>query len=267
MDATVASPESGATQPVMEMIGVSTGSLRDPLADALRNVDWTVRAGQFWVVVGMHNSGKSDLLALAAGLIRPRSGEYRLLGRDMTEDEAVPMDLRLRVGLVFEGGRMLHHLTVAENVALPLRYHEKHDEGAIRERVEGVLRLANLSEFADGPAASQVQAVQKRCGLARALVPQPEVLLVDNPLAGLDPRESAWWIGTLRRLAAGHPILEGRPLTLVVASDDFQPWRRLGARFALLNEKRLTVLGGDEQLSGHTDMLVKELLAEKSDDA
>jgi ABC-type transporter Mla maintaining outer membrane lipid asymmetry ATPase subunit MlaF len=256
---------SAPGEPVIEMRDISLGTQRDPQADGVSGVSWTVRAGEFWVVAGMHNSGKSDFLTAAAGLMRAKSGQFRLLGHDVSGTDAMPMDIRLRVGLVFDGGRIIHDLTLIENITLPLRYHEHLDEDAIAARVEEALRLTGLSEWADSPPAALGRNIQKRGGLARALVLHPEILLVDNPVDGLDPRETTWWLGMLRQVAAGHPFLGGRPLTLVVASTDLRPWKRLGARFALLNDGRFTVVGDDSQISGNTDILVKELLAEKSD--
>jgi len=84
---------------------------------------------------------------------------------------------------------------------------------------------------------------QKRTALARALILKPEVLLVDDPLAGLDLRHTNWWLKLLDHLSGGHPLLQGRGLTLVVSTSDLRPWKGRARQFAVLKERRFVVLG------------------------
>jgi ABC-type transporter Mla maintaining outer membrane lipid asymmetry ATPase subunit MlaF len=101
---------------------------------------------------------------------------------------------------------------------------------------------------------------QKRVGLARALVLKPELLLVDDPLAGLDPRHTNWWLAFLDALSRGHPLLEGRPVTLVVTTADLRPWKGHARQFAVLNSQKFSVLGEWSQLESGADPFVQELL-------
>jgi phospholipid/cholesterol/gamma-HCH transport system ATP-binding protein len=254
-----------ASQPgsaVIEMCGVTVGALKDPSKAVLEEVNWTVRTGDYWVVGGMHASGKSDLLAMTAGLTPPRSGSYRLFGLDMPIFEGELLKERLRLGLVFDGGHLLHNLTVRQNVALPLHYHRHLEWQESERRVEAVLRLTELAGRADLTPGQLGRSWQKRAGLARALMLEPEVLLLDNPLGGLDLRQAEWWMNLLRQLAAGHEILGGRQVTLVVSAEDLRPWRREASHFAVLRNQRLIEVGGAPQLESPTESLVKELLAE-----
>src|SRR5438552_1209553 len=108
--------------PALEMCEVNVTSMRDPAQVVLEGVNWSVAAGDFWVVAGLLRSGKSDLLAVASGLTRPARGICRLFGEDLVAGFAQEqLALRLRLGFVFDGGHLLHHLTLAENIALPLR--------------------------------------------------------------------------------------------------------------------------------------------------
>src|SRR5262245_14155306 len=101
----------------LEMEDVTVPSLRNPAEAVLEGVNWRVAAGEFWAVAGLLRSGKSDLMALAAGILRPARGAYRLFGKELIAGfEQELLTLRLRVGLVFDGGQLLHHLTLAENV-------------------------------------------------------------------------------------------------------------------------------------------------------
>jgi len=111
--------------PQIEMIDLAAAHEQAPGVPAIEGVNWRVGAGEFWVVGGLHSSGKSVLLTAAAGINRPLRGKLQLFGGDPTTlDEEEAFRRLLRVGLVFEGdGRLFTHMTVAENIALPLLYH------------------------------------------------------------------------------------------------------------------------------------------------
>jgi ABC-type transporter Mla maintaining outer membrane lipid asymmetry ATPase subunit MlaF len=246
-------------EPVIEMHGVTISSQVSPDQAVVEDVNWTVRRGEYWVIAGMHGVGKSDFMATTGGLFPPLAGDYRLFGHEMPIFEDDLLAERLRLGMVFENGQLLQHLTIEENIALPLRYHRpKSDAPAIA----ALLELTGLTPLAGQWPANVSRSWQKRAGLARALTLQPEVLLVDDPLSGLDPRHSRWWGDFLRELSTGHQCQNSRPLTLIVTTEDLRPWRSFGAHFALLQDKRFTPLGRQTDIAGHTESLVKELLAE-----
>src|SRR5580658_2641619 len=131
--------------PVMEMTAVTVSSREDLHVSVLEDVDWKVAPGEYWVIGGMHNSGKSDLLSLAAGLNPPQKGAYRLFGALMPGDLGGPE--RSRVGLVFDGGKPFHRLTIEENIELPLRYHQVAGESFTAERTREILELTGLSPW------------------------------------------------------------------------------------------------------------------------
>jgi ABC-type transporter Mla maintaining outer membrane lipid asymmetry ATPase subunit MlaF len=248
--------------PALEMRDVTVTSLRDASLAVLEAVNWTVAVGDFWAVAGLLRSGKSDLMALAAGITRPARGSCRLFGRELVAGfEHERLALRLRIGLVFDGGRLLHHLTLAENMALPLRYHFDEGGAAIDQRLRALVEFTGLEPWADSHPADVNRNWQQRIGLARALALKPEVLLLDNPLTGLDPRDAAWWLETVDALAAGHPLVDGKPLTLVVTGDGLRPWRHRAKQFAVLKDRQFLALGSRAELAGHAEPLLQELLA------
>ncbi len=253
----------GAVEQI-EMRGVAVAATGSPQVSILENIDWLVRTGDYWVIGGLQTSGKSLLLAAAGGITNAIRGEVHLFGRnvvDLSQEEHLAA--LLRIGMVFEGDRGLFtRLTVAENVALPLRYHKNWSEAEAAESVEAFLAEVGLSDSADLLAGRVSRAARHRILLARALVTKPDVLLLDNPLSRLDPRETTWWLGFLKRLSAGHPLIDGRPLTLAVTTDDLRPWREHGRQFAFLDQKRFNPLGGREQLEQSRETLLRELLAE-----
>jgi ABC-type transporter Mla maintaining outer membrane lipid asymmetry ATPase subunit MlaF len=116
---------------------------------------------------------------------------------------------------------------------------------------------------ADNTPANIGRGMQKRAGLARALAVRPDVLLLDNPLSGVDAWHAHWWVGFLERLARGHEVMDGKPMTVVVTADNLRPWRGGKQSFACLSNQRLTVVGdwGAVERSGET--VVKNLLRER----
>jgi putative ABC transport system ATP-binding protein len=245
------------------MEGVSAGSMQDPDAVVAEGIDWTVAAGDYWVVAGLQGSGKSDFLMMAGSLMAPRRGRYRLFGQDMPIFEEGRLKERLRLGLVFDGGQLFNQLTVAENIALPLRYHQNLTAGVAEAAVRELVEATELTPWVERMAGTLGRSWQKRVGLARALALKPEVLLVDNPLGGLDLRHANWWLAFLDQLSKGHSLMEGRPVTLMVTTADMRPWKGRARQFAILRNQRLTVLGDWAQLKAASEELLHELLTER----
>lgn len=249
--------------PLIELVDASIASAQDPDMALVEGVNWRLVPGEYWAVGGLDWAGKSDWLTTVAGLQQPMAGAHHLFGHEtssLTELDLVAV--RLRVGLVFEnGGRLFTHMTVAQNVALPLRYHRNCPPEETREAVEAALAFAGLTESADQMTSQLNRSWRQRVALARALILQPEALLLDNPLAGLDPRQMRWWLDTLDALNAGHPLLAGRPLALVATADDLRPWQARARQFALLQRRRWVALGGRSDLSASSDTVVLDFLS------
>lgn len=250
-----------AKSPVIEMRGVHVATLRDPSFIVLEDVNWSVGPGQFWVVAGPPHSGKTDLLIHAAGLISPVKGTCRILGHEAGEFDETRIALRRRIGLVFADGRLFSQLTLAENIALPLRYHH---EGAAEEdlarTVAALLDLLELTPYANLTPGNAAMVWRQRAALGRALALKPDLLLLDNPNGGLIERHRRWLVGFLDRLWRGHDFF-GHPMTIVVTTDDLGTWQHLQRQFAAVHEGTFTVLGpwGCEEFGRHKGVM--ELLA------
>ncbi|MDW8308915.1 MAG: ATP-binding cassette domain-containing protein [Verrucomicrobiales bacterium] len=244
---------------LLEMRQVSFGAMRDQTQPVATEVNWTVCAGEVWVVAGPQRSGKTDLLLFAAGLMPPLRGTYRCFNVEMPVTGDAPLEAFPPVALVFDGGQLFNHLSVADNLALPLRYHERLPADAARRRVEPLLEATGLTPWAERLPQTLGRNWQKRAGLARALALRPQLLLLDNPLGGLDARHRAWWLTFLGALARGQTALELPPVTLIATDDSFEPWMGAATRFALLHEGRFTVIGDRAALHACTDPLVGEL--------
>jgi len=221
-----------------------------------------VFAGDFWVLAGLQGEGKSDFLMMTAGLMPPLEGQYLFLGETMPMFDEARLAQRLRLGLVFETGQLLNHLTVSENLALPIRYHRNLSQAEAATEVQTMLERMELSSWAESTPGALGRNWHKRVGLARALMLKPEILLMDNPLAGLDLRHVNWWRDLLGRLARGSNFVREEPLTVVVTTADLQPWIGLARQFAVLREKRMIVVGDRGGLRNAGRELIGELLAE-----
>jgi len=246
---------------VIHLKGVSIADLKEPARVVLEKVDWTAYAGDFWAIGGLHASGKSNLLAMLGCIMPPAAGEYTLFDEKFSSRARLEYSpARRRLGIVFDGGRLVHDLTVAENIALPLRYHRNQRLEDTAEEVEALLEAVGLTPFAGSHPASMGRNWQQRAGLARALALKPEILLLDNCLTGLDPRDAGWWLAFLSSLASGHPLLDNRPMTLIATADDLRPWRERASQFAILKNRQFVVVGSQSDLSRYSDPMLHELL-------
>jgi ABC-type transporter Mla maintaining outer membrane lipid asymmetry ATPase subunit MlaF len=247
---------------VIEMRDANVATMRDDSHIVLEGVNWSVSAGDFWVVGGQQYSGKSDLLMLAAGLMGPAAGISRVFGiatQDFGEDYLAE---RLRIGFVFQGGQLFNRLTVAENVALPLRYQTNLSRAETAGVVGGLLEMLELTALADVTPGTISLNWRLRVALARALVLKPELLLLDNPFTGLGVRHWQWLLRFLEQLWRGHDWLAGRPMTLVATTDDLRSWESPARKFAFLHEKTFVRLGSWDEIVTNKHPAVRELLAE-----
>lgn len=247
--------------PLVELSDVAASANRAALEAP---INWRIMPGDYWVIGGLHGSGRADLIATAAGVQPAVRGIVQLFGQDISAmKEETLLRSRLRIGIVFErGGRIFNHLSVAENVALPLRYHKDWTVDEAEPEVTALLNLTGLSPFAGHPAGSLSIGWQQRVALARALALQPELLFLDKPLSGLDLRHRQWWIEFLDGLAAGSELAGGRAITLVVTADDLPSWLDHGKQFAALKNNRWHVLGTRAELKSDKQNSLSDLWIE-----
>ena len=159
---------------------------------ALDKVSFCMLAGETRVVLGAAGSGKTVLLKIAIGLVKPDSGRVYLLGTEITNlNERALFDIRSRVGILFQEGGLFDSLTVEDNVAYPLVNQKARassgDSAGVRKKVEDALRFVELDGTLDKFPNELSGGMRRRVGIARAVVTEPPLVLYDSPTAGLDP--------------------------------------------------------------------------------
>ncbi len=228
-----------AADPVLELTGCTLTAEEADGRVLAREVNWTVAAGEHWGLCGPAGAGKTHLLEVAAGLRAPATGRVRLLGRDPAALRGpVLAALRREVALVYgRGGRLFGHLTLAQNVALPLCYHRNCPLEAAAEETGRLLAALGLEALAARLPGQVNPAWQQRAALARALILRPAVLLLDHPFEWLNEAHARWWRAFLDGAEIGWPC----PPTVVVTTEDAQAWRLPGWRWAHLRDTTWTV--------------------------
>jgi ABC-type transporter Mla maintaining outer membrane lipid asymmetry ATPase subunit MlaF len=251
---------SADSKPVLKLQGIAIGSLLEPDRVILYCDEWLVYKGEFWVVGGLSGSGKSDFLRFLGGLFPPVAGKYEFLGELMPIIDDRRLPIRLKLAFIPEDGGLLAKFTVLENVMLPCTYHLGMPEIQAKNRAMELLDLVGCAGL--GPAFPRHLRFEqcRRVAIARALTLDPEVLLIDCPLRGLDPVQTQWWLHLLWGLNQGQSKVSTSPITLIVSTTSLSPWGKKGYKFAMLEEGKFKLIGDWDSIAVTNDTGVQVLL-------
>lgn len=222
----------------------------------LDGLSFSVEKGEILAIVGPSGTGKSVTLKHLVRLIEPDAGRILFDGTDVVSCGAAELAaIRSRIGYLFQGGALLAWLTVAENVALPLRECTDLDEAEIGRRVAAALADVELTDAADKYPSEISGGMQKRAGLARAIVRECEVVLYDEPTSGLDPVTSVVINRLIRKLN------QERGITSVVVTHDLAAALRFANRVMLLKDGHVVACAEPSAFEALPNPDVQEFLA------
>jgi len=218
--------------PVIEMQGIVTRFGNHVVHDG---IDLSIARGEVVALVGGSGSGKTTLLRHAIGLTRPAHGTVSLFGEPLFSGSAREQQARRRrFGVLFQHGALFSALTVAENIGFPLRELRVANDREVRDLVAMKLAMVELEPSTAPLMPSELSGgMIKRVALARALALEPELLLLDEPTAGLDPDRSDAFVGLIRTLR------DQLGLTVVLVTHDIDTLASLASKVAILAERRI----------------------------
>lgn len=239
------------------MLQVSGVTLIAGEVQVFADLTFSAAAGEALAIAGGGGSGKTALIHLLLGLLPPTAGTIRLWDQDVAASSYYGLlRLRKRVGYLPQHPNLVGNLRLWENVALPLLYHRRAEGRGARAAAGRLLDWAGVGPWADRLPDEVPVAVQKRACLARAAVLEPEFLLLDDPLDGLDPAGSAHMERAVRDLAAGR--------TLLCTTASLPAATRLARRVAVLAGRAIRLDGPASAIAQSSDPAVRSLLAEGS---
>jgi phospholipid/cholesterol/gamma-HCH transport system ATP-binding protein len=226
-----------------------------PFPPLLDRVDLKVARGERWGLVGPGAAGKSVLTKLLCGLLRPDAGSISVDGQDLGPlDEEALGRVRSRFGMLFQNYALFDFMSVAENVAFPLVRRGDVPPAEIEQRVRDRLRAVGLAGSEQKRPSELSGGMKKRVGIARATIARPDIVIYDEPSAGLDPVTTS---KIYDLLAADHAETGG---TVIAISSDVDALRRFVTRIAMLHEGRLRYDGSPDAIADADDPVVRQFV-------
>jgi phospholipid/cholesterol/gamma-HCH transport system ATP-binding protein len=226
----------------------------------LDGVSLAIRKGETLSVIGGSGAGKSVTLKHIVGLMKPDRGCVRIDGVDVTNSRnGVLEKARKKIGFLFQGAALLNSMNVFENVALPLREHENVPEAEIRRRVQEKLELVQLADAGHKMPSEISGGMKKRVGLARAIIRNPEIILYDEPTAGLDPVVGS----QINDLILDMQKKLG--VTSVLVTHDMSSAFRCSNRIAMLLKGRIIKVDTPAGFKASDDPMVKQFIYGESE--
>ena len=222
----------------------------------LNDVSFQVKTGETMVVIGPSGAGKSTLLRLMIGLLKPTSGRILIEGREITRlKEAELNKIRRNMGMVFQYSALFDSMTVGENVAFGIRQHTDMPEEKILSVIRRTLRMVGMMGRENVMPNELSGGMKKRVGLARAIALNPQIVLYDEPTAGLDPVMSA----TINRLIMSTRRILG--VTAVVVTHDMDSAFTIADRIAMMYDEKIIEIATPEEFRQSKNPIVQQFIS------
>ncbi|WAC62485.1 ATP-binding cassette domain-containing protein [Pseudoxanthomonas sp. SL93] len=225
----------------------------------LRGIDLSVPTGSITAVLGPSGSGKSTLLAALTGELPPTAGTVEVFGQPVPHRSRALLEMRKGIGVLLQGNGLLTDLTVADNVALPLRTHTKLPDALIRRLVDFKLNAVGLRAAADAFPRELSGGMARRVALARALALDPPLMIYDEPLTGLDPIASGVIMSLIQRLN------DTLGLTSIIVTHHVHETLPIADQAVVIANGGLVFSGTPAELEATSDPLVKQFLRGEPD--
>ncbi len=225
--------------------------------NVLKDVSFEVAPGEALCVMGRSGTGKSVTLKLLIGLLQPDSGVICIENENIVGmDEDALSHVRQKMGFLFQNAALFDSFSLNDNLAVPLQRLKKKSPEEVDSLVQQTLDEVGLGEDRKKMPVELSGGMRKRAGLARALILEPSILLVDEPSSGLDRVTSS----EIDNLLLG--IKEKNKTTMVIVTHDVRGARRVGDRLAILDQSKLIAIGKPEELENDSNELVRALVSE-----
>jgi len=226
----------------------------------LRDISFNVGEGESVAIIGRSGTGKSVLIKHLVGLLHPDAGEVRIDGENLVGmRERELLTVRQKFGMLFQGAALFDSMNVHENVAFPLRRSGLTDEVEIDRRVEDVLNLVELPGVGGKMPSELSGGMQKRVGLARAIVHHPRIILYDEPTTGLDPVVSDSIDQLMMRVRDQYHV------TSIVITHDMRCARRMGQRVIYLKDGQVFLDAPADEVFNSNDPAVSRFIRGEAD--
>ncbi|UCH45854.1 MAG: ABC transporter ATP-binding protein [Nitrospiraceae bacterium] len=223
--------------------------------EVLKNISFSVPKGKTTVILGGSGCGKSTLLKHMIGLLKPTRGSIFIHGSDIAGmDDKMLDEMRKKMGVLFQGAALLNSMTLADNVALPMREHTKLEEATMQIMVRMKLELVGLSGFEDYFPSQLSGGMKKRAGIARAMALDPEFLFFDEPSAGLDPVTAAGLDELIRKLNKAFKM------TIVVVTHELPSIYQISDYIVMLDYGEVLFTGTLDELKASDNERIKMFL-------
>jgi len=250
-EATAAAPITD--EPIVELVGVDKHFGQKQV---LRGVDLKIYPRRTTVIIGASGSGKSVIIKHVMGLFKPDRGEIRVFGKDIVPMNDLQLnDVRTHFGLLFQNAALLDWLSVAENVAFPIRERTQGiARSELRDRVNDILERLNIADIRDRMPGEISAGQRKRVGLARAIVMKPDIMIYDEPTTGQDPLRTRDIDDMIQQTQERFEI------TSIVISHDMSSTFRIAHMIAMLYQGRIVAYGTPAELRASTDEHVQRFI-------